>query len=78
MKPVLNSYVFKNSGREYTALAPNLWCDHFKIFSLEEIMRQRDEKRFCQILNHLCKAQCTEEDNKVFEGRIIDKESSEY
>ena len=40
MKPVLNSYVFKNSGRVYRALAPNLWCDHFQIFSLEEIMRQ--------------------------------------
>ena len=78
MKPVLDSYVFKNSGREYTALAPNLWCDHFKIFSLEEIMRQRDEKTFCKILNRLRKGQCTEEDNKVFEGRVIDTDSSDY
>ena len=78
MKPVLDSYVFKNSGKEYTALAPNVWCEHFKIFSLEEIMRQRDEKTFCQILNRLRKAQCTEEDNKVFQGRVVAKDSSEY
>ena len=42
MKPVIDNYIFKNSGKEYTALAPNLWSEHFKIyiFSLEEIMHQ--------------------------------------
>ena len=62
MKPVMDGYIFKNSGKHYTALAPNVWCDNFKIYSLVEIMRQKEEKKFCEILNHLCKGHCTEED----------------
>ena len=66
MKPVMDGYIFKNSGKHYTALAPNVWCDNFKIYSLTEILRQKEEKKFCQILNRLRKAQCTEEDNRIF------------
>ena len=43
-----------------------------------EIMHQKEEKKFCEILNHLHKAQCTEEDNRVFESRIVKKDSPEY
>ena len=38
MKPVMNGYKLKNSGKHYTALALNVWCDNFKIYSLTEIM----------------------------------------
>ena len=41
-------------------------------------MRQREEKTFCEILNRLRKAQCTEEDNKVFQGQLINKNTAEY
>ena len=78
MKPVMDGYIFKNSGKCYTALAPNVWCDNFKIYSLTEILRQKEEKKFCEILNCLCKAQCTEEDNRIFESRIIKKDSQDY
>ena len=37
----------------------------FKIYSLTEILGQKEEKKFCEILNCLCKAQCTEEDNRI-------------
>ena len=78
MKPVMDSYIFKNSAKCYTALAPNVWCDNLKIYSLTEIMHQKEEKKFCEILNHLCKEQCTEEDNKVFDSRIVKKDSQDY
>ena len=29
MKPVMDGYIFKNSGKCYTALASNVWCDNF-------------------------------------------------
>ena len=45
----------QNSGKHYTGLAPNVWCDNFKIYSLVEIMRQKEEKKFCEILNRLLK-----------------------
>ena len=70
--------MFKNSGKPYIALAPNVWCNNFKIHSLTEIMYQKEEKKFCEILNHLRKGQCTEEDNKVFESRIVKKDSQDY
>ena len=78
MKPVMDGYIFKNSGKCYTALAPNVWCDNFKIYSLTEILRQKQEKKFCQILNCLRKAQCTEEDNRIFESCIVKKDSQDY
>ena len=46
MKPVMDGYIFKNSGKHYTALAPNVWCDNFKIYSLTEIMHQKEEKNY--------------------------------
>ena len=78
MKPVMDGYIFKSSGKRYTALAPNVWCDNFKIYSLTEIMHQKEEKNFCEILNHLCKGQCTEEDDKVFQSCIVKKDSPDY
>ena len=55
MKPVMDNYIFKKSGKRYTALAPNVWCDNFKIYSLTEILHQKEEKKFCEILNRLRK-----------------------
>ena len=68
----------KNNGKCYIALAPNVWCGNFTIYSLTEILHQKEEKKFCEILNHLCKVQCTEEDNRVFESCIVKKDSQDY
>ena len=38
MKPVKDTYIFKNPDSSYSALATNTWTDHFKIFTLVEIM----------------------------------------
>ena len=57
---------------------PNVWCDNFKIYSLVEIMHQKEEKKFCEILNCLHKAQCTEKDNRVFKSQIVKKYSPKY
>ena len=53
MKPVKDTYIFENPDSSYSALATNTWMDHFKIFTLVEIMRQCDEKEFCEVLNRL-------------------------
>lgn len=34
-------------------LATNLWTDLFKMFELTEIMRQKDDKDFAELLNRL-------------------------
>ena len=41
-------------------------------------MRQKEEKYFCEVLNHLRKSQCTEEDHKLFKSCIVKKDSKEY
>ena len=50
----------------------------FKIFTLVEIMRQCDEKEFCEVLNRLRKAQCTQASDDLFQSCIVDKNSTKY
>ena len=54
LQPVMDGYVFKDlHNSEYSILAPNLWQEHFKMYELQEIMRQRESKVFPEILNRL-------------------------
>ena len=50
----------KNS--HYGSLAPNLWQEHFTMFELDEIMRQRESREFAQILNRLREGNHTQDD----------------
>ena len=77
-KPVKDTYIFKNPDSSYSALASNTWTDHFKIFTLVDIMRQHDEKEFCEVLNKLRKAQCTQANLDLFQSCIVDKNSTKY
>ena len=78
MRPVKDSYIFRNSVHHYSPMAPNIWCSHFKMFSLTDIMRQKDEKQFCEVLNRLRKGQCTHEDDELFTAQIVKNNSPEY
>ena len=78
MRPVKDIFIFKNPETDYQPLASNLWTTYFYIFSLTEIMHQQKEKEFCAALNRLRKAECTDEDNRLFESRIVDVSSSHY
>ena len=52
LQPVMDGYIFKDmDNSEYGILAPNLWQQYFKMFELQEIMRQRESKVFTEILN---------------------------
>ena len=53
LKPVMDSYVFTDVQclNSCNILAPNLWRKHFKMFELDEIMRQRESKMFAEILS---------------------------
>ena len=78
MKPVKDTYIFKNPDSGYSALATNTWTDHFIIFTLVEIMRQCDEKECCEVLNRLRKAQCTQANQDLFQSCIVDKNSTKF
>ena len=78
MKPVKDTYIFKYPGSGYSALPTNTWTDHFRIFTLVEIMRQHDENEFCEVLNRLRKARCTQANHNLFQSCIVDKNSTKY
>ena len=53
LKSVFDQWIFENSEDGYTALATNLWQRHFQMFELFEVMRQREDKDFAEILNRI-------------------------
>ena len=77
LKPVKNSFVFELPNDGYAALHDPLWYQ-FKFTELTQIMRQKDDKRFAELLNRVRINSCTEEDIKLLKSRIISADSSDY
>ena len=71
MKPVKDRLVFRNLDEDAKALAPNSWKDHFKIYELVDIMRQKDDLKFAQLLNRLRLNELTEEDRDDLRKRVV-------
>ena len=78
LKPVGGRLVFLDLKEDAKALAPNSWKDHFKIYELVDIMRQKDDLKFAQLLNRLRLNVLTEEDKDDLRKRVVDRNSSEY
>ena len=53
LKPVFDDWIFQNSKEGYNALATNLWQQYFQMFELTQVMRQREDKDFAEILNRI-------------------------
>ena len=53
LNPVFDHWIFENSKDGYTALATNLWQQYFQMFELSEVMRQKEDKDFAEILNRI-------------------------
>ncbi|PFX15052.1 hypothetical protein AWC38_SpisGene20755 [Stylophora pistillata] len=76
---VMDSYIFKDMNHsEYAILAPNLWNELFKMFELDEIMRQRESKEFAEMLNRLREGKHTEQDIVNLKQRMIKANNSNY
>ena len=72
LQPVMDGYIFKDmDNSEYGILAPNLWQQYFKMFELQEIMRQRESKVFAEILNRLREGKHTRDDILKIKERSI-------
>ena len=64
LKPVFDSWIFTQSTTGIDNIGTNLWKDHFTVFEPDEIMRQKDDLIFAQLLNRL------REGNHVIPGDI--------
>ena len=77
LKPVMDSYIFTDVQclSSYNILAPNLWKRYFRMFELDEIMRQRESKEFVEILNRLREGKHTSSDLKKLKERCVNESS---
>ena len=73
LKPVMDQWIFKSNvnSENQEILAPNLWVDLFCFFELDEIMRQKDDILFAQILNRLREGQHSAEDIEILRKRVV-------
>ena len=78
LKPVGDRFVFHVLVEDAKALAQNSWRDHFKIYELVDIMKQKDDLKSAQLLNRHRLNEMTEEDKNDLRKRVVDRNSSEY
>ena len=71
LKPVMDNWIFLQPCSEYGPIAANLWQDHFKIFELTEVMRQKDDGDFAHLLNRLREGTQTENDIAVLQYCVV-------
>ena len=73
LKPVYEKWIFENSQLGYSALVNNIWTEYFTLFELIEIMRQRDDKQFAELLNRLREGMHSEDDIVILKQRLLNK-----
>ncbi|KAK3102105.1 hypothetical protein FSP39_008803 [Pinctada imbricata] len=76
LKPVFDGWMFENLNKDYGPLASNLWKEHFQMFTLSQIMRQKESAEFAALLNRLREQKHTEEDIKKLNARKITPDES--
>ena len=75
-QPLLFSTVRDSCAQLYRS--GSLWQDEFEIPELNEIMRQRGDSVFAELLCRVRTASCTSDDIAVLEFRVISPDSSDY
>ena len=53
LQPVMQSYIFMDVSTEYGPLATNLWKEYFTIFELTEIMCQKNDNKWKQVMSKI-------------------------
>jgi len=71
LKPVFDEWIFENSQSGYNEFATNMWTEYFTLFELTEIMRQKDDKEFAQLLNRLREGNQSEDDKAILKQRLL-------
>lgn len=78
LKPVMDGWIFSQPCQNYGPLATNLWIDNFQMYELTEIMRQKDDKEFVEILNRLREGKHTTDDLAKLKGSWTTNDSKLY
>jgi hypothetical protein len=78
LKPVMDTYIFSLPESGYFPLSSNFWSDLFTMVELTDIMRQKDNVPFAQLLNRLREGNHTPADISTLESRIIESSDVNY
>ncbi len=76
LQPVMQKYIFEPLSDDYGPLATNLWTDHFTVYELHEIMRQKGDQPFAELLNRLRVGKHTASDILLLQQAQISHEKS--
>ncbi|XP_071810917.1 uncharacterized protein [Apostichopus japonicus] len=74
LKPVMDQWIFLDLGSGYGPLTPNLWKQFFTVHELTQIMRQKDDKQFAELLNRLRKGIHTKADIDILQKRKVNQQ----
>ena len=77
LPPVAKAYVFEHPNDSYAKLQDPLWYQ-FKLAELNQILRQKDDAEFAQLLNRVRTATCTKNDHLLLKSREINPEMKNY
>ncbi|XP_053376955.1 uncharacterized protein LOC123529214 [Mercenaria mercenaria] len=79
LKPVSGDWIFNDMKHDASALSRNLWKDLFSIFKLTEIMRQKDDLEFAELLNRLrVNALTTEDKTRLKQCQVSRTNDNKY
>ncbi len=80
LPPVCQAPVFGIVSDSYAKLyrSGSLWVDEFQMIELNEIMRQRGDSAFCELLCRIRTADCTERDLAILKSRELSPDMPNY
>ena len=74
LQPVKGMFIFMELRHNYGPIATNLWCEYFTMYELGEIIHQKYDKEFAELLNRLCIGTHTTADLSLLSSRTIMEE----
>ena len=77
LPPVCRNFVFDHPNDSYAQLADPLWYQ-FQLAELTQVMRQKDDAKFAELLNHVRTATCSEQHLATLKSREIKENSLNY
>ena len=80
LPPVGQAPLFSTVSDCYAQLygSGSLWCDHFIMHELTQVMRQRGDPAFSELLCRVRTNTCTDDDVKILKSREIAADSANY
>ena len=80
LPPVMQHPIYQEVSDPMARLhgSGSIWKDEFHLFELDEIMRQKDDTSFAELLCRVRTGDCTDEDIDILKSREIDVKDPNY